>query len=307
MIREVLLPYARAHLTIDHVAYTEWAIEQARPRTLNPRSTSNTISAASFSSRRSLLYPWQTRRLSFCPLTPDKEHFLSTAGAVRVEERTMLAPPSPYTADERLRELHRPMSLVLTQRARRETPKLGYGKALLSIPRTTSSLRACIVLEAVAEEVIADPPPPDHHDILDVRYKLDTGSQKEIRSLVQSALRSSDGQPNDPYGTPNVSAFLRAESPTCIPTRLESPPLFARAEEAMPKRERTKIGQGGFAIDSVADLAPMFAPVSPEIVEDEDGDPHRQHMQVLDGWVTYAISSPPSYHSDSSRSSNVDE
>lgn len=27
-IRDVLLPYARAHLTIDHVAYTEWAIEQ---------------------------------------------------------------------------------------------------------------------------------------------------------------------------------------------------------------------------------------------------------------------------------------
>jgi len=66
--------------------------------------------------------------------------------------------------------IYRPMTPILTQRARHETPKLGGTGALASIPRSRLSLKTHWVLDFVADEVIVDPPTPDFNDVLFVPY-----------------------------------------------------------------------------------------------------------------------------------------
>ncbi|KAL4070291.1 hypothetical protein J3A83DRAFT_3170224 [Scleroderma citrinum] len=199
------------------------------------------------------------------------------------------------------------MSPILSYRARNETPKIGSGNALASIPRTSLSLKSHIILSLVSDEAIVDPPTPDFHDVLDVRYKLDMASQVKIRSIIQEILKpfhksSSIGD------APRVADFIRSNSPTRCRPPLASPPLFARADRTIQKAEQRKcIKLGHSAMDCVADIAPMLKHAQVEVIEEEEGDIHGQHMQVINEWSTYTISSPPSYHSESTSSSDVDE
>ncbi|KAI6023413.1 hypothetical protein EDC04DRAFT_290364 [Pisolithus marmoratus] len=173
----------------------------------------------------------------------------------------------------------------------RETPKLGCTGALASVPRTTPSLQSHLILRPVADEVIVDPPTPDMNDVLDIRYKLDAASQANIRGILQAIFKPRE----DATDGSNVANFLRSESPTHQISPLESPPLFARDR-----------GTNNRPAQKHENIVPTFEHATEQVIE-EEGSLHGQHMEVVNGWCAYVVSSPPSIHSDSSSNNDVDQ
>ncbi|KAI6124281.1 hypothetical protein EV401DRAFT_2158564 [Pisolithus croceorrhizus] len=312
-IRDILLPYARAHLTTDHVQYTEQGMEQILLDTLA------TIPLADATSFLLPTDPFEAlaKHLNSLDSTPFQERWSAPQGAIELvrdvfppltelkSEMCCLEPQNDLC--DNLHELYRPLTPVLTQRSRRETPKLGCTGALASIPRTTSSLQSHLILRPVAEEVIIDPPTPEMSDVLDVRYKLDAASQKNIRSLLQEIYKPRSHATDGPH----VANFLRSESPTSQISLLDSPPLFARdsVTNSRPTRTHESICERASDVDFAADddAGPTLERATEQIIEEEEGGLHDQHMQVVNGWCAYVVSSPPSYHSDSSSNNGVDE
>ena len=151
-------------------------------------------------------------------------------------------------------------------------------------------------------------------------------SRLKIRSLVQEVLQPTRNN-SSTDDAPRVVDFLRSISPTRYPARLESPPLFPRVGRTVHKAEHSKdISLNGPAMNRIADIAPMVKSASAEVIEEEEGDMLGHHMQVVNGWcalavcfshcdidnrfaftATHTISSPPSYHRNSSPSSDVNE
>ncbi|KAI6161331.1 hypothetical protein EDD17DRAFT_698078 [Pisolithus thermaeus] len=297
-IRDILLPYARAHLTTDHVQYTEQGVEQILLDTLA------TIPLADATSFLLPTDPFEAlaKRLNSLDSTPFQERWSAPQGAIELvrdvfppltelkSEMCCLEPQNDLC--DNLHELYRPLTPVLTQRSRHETPKLGCTGALASIPRTTSSLQSHLILRPVAEEVIIDSPTPEMSDVLDVRYKLDAASQTNIRSLLQEIYKPRSHATDGPH----VANFLGSESPTIQISLLDSPPLF--------RRDR---GTNSRLIRTHENICPTLERATVQIIEEEEGGLHDQHMQVVNGWCAYVVSSPPSYHSDSSSNGGIDE
>ncbi|KAI6003453.1 hypothetical protein F5J12DRAFT_913681 [Pisolithus orientalis] len=297
-IRDILLPYARAHLTTDYVEYTEQGVEQILLETL---------ASVPLADATSFLLPTDpfealAKHLDSLDLTPYQERWSVPQGAIelirdvfpplaelRSEKCCLELQNDPY---DKLSELYRPMSPVLTQRARRETPKLGCTGVLASIPRTRSSLQGHLILKPVPDEVITELPTPDINDVLDVRYKMDAATQANVRFLLQAISKphenASDGL--------HVANFLRSESPTRQISLLDSPPLFPR-DSGTDNQLTRKHGN----------ILPTLEHAAEQVIEEEEGGLHGQHMEVVNGWCAYVVSSPPSYHSDSSSNNDVDE
>ncbi|KIO05581.1 hypothetical protein M404DRAFT_25301, partial [Pisolithus tinctorius Marx 270] len=199
------------------------------------------------------------------------------------------------------------MSPVLTQLARHKTPKLGCTGALASTPRTRSSLQDHLILKPVADEVITELPTPDINEVLDVRYKMDAATQANIRSLLQAISKphekASDGL--------HVANFLRSESPTRHIFPLDSPPLFPRdsGTDNQLARKHENICEKTPGLNCAADdaIVPTLEPAAEQVIEEEEGGLHGQHMEVVNGWCAYVVSSPLSYRSDSLSDNDVDE
>ncbi|KAG6326324.1 hypothetical protein ID866_12765 [Astraeus odoratus] len=91
MIREVLLPYARAHLTIDHVAYTQWAIEQL---------LLGALTFVPMADATSFLLPTDPfdvliRHLDSLNLKPYDERLISSNDAIQLIRSIFCPPPAP--------------------------------------------------------------------------------------------------------------------------------------------------------------------------------------------------------------------
>ncbi|KAI6024329.1 hypothetical protein EDC04DRAFT_279028 [Pisolithus marmoratus] len=135
-IRDILLPYARARLTTDHVQYTEQGVEQILLETLD---------AIPLADATSFLLPTDpfealAKHSDSVDCTPYRERWPAPEGAIelvrdvflsftklRTESCRIQRETDPY---DNLSKLYRPMSPVLTRQARRETPKLGCTGAL---------------------------------------------------------------------------------------------------------------------------------------------------------------------------------
>ncbi|KIJ22163.1 hypothetical protein PAXINDRAFT_152388 [Paxillus involutus ATCC 200175] len=213
---------------------------------------------------------------------------------------------------ERLSGLCRPMSPILTNRARRETPKLGGTKARASVPRTKSVLTAFLDLKPVFVDTGEEVPAPATDDVLDLRCKLDSSTRAEVRPFLQSIIAPpSRGRSRDRFDdTPNVDAFLQCDSPSRCPPGLDSPPLFPRI--ARPGHagatNHTKSGIGErINVEHVSAIAPMVKYAPPEFIESEVGDINGHHMEVVNGWTTLTFSSPPLPSLHGSDLSEVDE
>lgn len=312
-IREVLLPYARAHLTVDHVLYTQRAVEELLLQVL---VCVPMIDATSF------LLPTDPFDALTCYLNsskprPFEEQLFADRDAVDFIKNTFLPPPPLWklitercwhTEDceyKSLSEIHRPMSPILTQYAMRETPRIGDKKALATISQTMLSLQP--FLKLVRDEVVADPPLPESHEILDLRCQVETSSN-ELRSFLQSVFESatSDECMGNFTNIPKAASFLKSESPARRPSRVESPPLFVFTDRRIRGNRYTNGDQGSLCVKTAADVVPLLKRVSAEVME-EEGNLNEQSMEVVDGWTTYKISSPPSYHRRSSSCSDVDE
>ncbi|KAI6119775.1 hypothetical protein EDD16DRAFT_1519346 [Pisolithus croceorrhizus] len=283
-IRDILLPYARAHLTTDHVQYTEQGVEQILLDTLA------TIPLADATSFLLPTDPFEAlaKRLNSLDSTPFQERWSAPQGAIELVRDVF--PP--------LTELKSEMCCLEPQNDL---------CALASIPRTTSSLQSHLILRPVAEEVIIDSPTPEMSDVLDVRYKLDAASQTNIRSLLQEIYKPRSHATDGPH----VANFLGSESPTIQISLLDSPPLFRRDRGTNSRLIRTheNICETASDVGSAADndAGPTLERATVQIIEEEEGGLHDQHMQVVNGWCAYVVSSPPSYHSDSSSNGGIDE
>ncbi|KAI6140726.1 hypothetical protein BKA82DRAFT_106067, partial [Pisolithus tinctorius] len=250
-------------------------------------------------------------------LTPYQERWSAPQGAIDLirdvfppltglrSEKCSFEPQSdPY---DKLFELYRPMSPVLTQIARHKTPKLGCTGALASIPRTRSSLQDHLILKPVADEVITELPTPDINEVLDVRYRMDEATQANVRSLLQAISKphenASDGL--------HVANFLRSESPTRHISPLDSPPLFPRdsGTDNRLARKHENICEKTPGLNCAADgaIVPTLEPAAEQVIEEEEDGLHGQHMEVVNGWCVYVVSSPLSYRSDSPLDNDVDE
>ncbi|KAF9245706.1 hypothetical protein BU15DRAFT_58684 [Melanogaster broomeanus] len=257
-------------------------------------------------------------------LKPHDEKWATPSEAIRYL-KSFFCPPPParelrsercwHEEDvtyERLSELCRPMSPILTNRARRETPKLGSSMARESIPRTEPTLIAFLGLRSLSIKSVEDLPGPATDDVLDLHFALDSSTRAEVRQFLQSVLAPPTGQRSrDRFDhTPNVDTFLWSGSPPRCRPRLESPPLFPRSTRpghAGVKNNPKSRTMEENNVDHISTIVSMLKHAPPEIIESEDGDINGQHMEVVNGWTTLTLSSPspPSLHS--SASSEVDE
>ncbi|KAF9225360.1 hypothetical protein BS17DRAFT_778498 [Gyrodon lividus] len=319
-IREILLPYARTHLTTNHVIFTERAVENL---------LLHSVDYVPMADATSFLLPTEPfdvliKSLDALDLKPHDERWTAPSETVRSLKGHLFPPPPAcelqsercwHEGDdtyERLSGLCRPMSPVLTNRARRETPKLGSTKARASVPRTESALTALLGLKPVSVDSAKDLPAPATDDVLDLRFKLDSSTRAEVRPFVQSVLAPpTRGKSRGLFGdTPSVDAFLRCDSPPRCPLHLDSPPLFSRIARPGHAGVTNHIRSGikdEINVEYVSAIAPMLKHAPPEFIESEDGDINGHHMEVVNGWTTLTLSSPPPSSLHGSSLSEVDE
>ncbi|KAG1738575.1 hypothetical protein EDD22DRAFT_336529 [Suillus occidentalis] len=192
-------------------------------------------------------------------------------------------------------EIYRPMMPILTNRARRQTPKAGSNALRASLPRTQPALFEHTGIKSVAVAQIEDSNVLNLEEVLNIRPTIDTITRTYIISLFKSANAPAPSTETNSY----ITSFLRAGSPPLQNQRPLSPPLFPRSK-ASPVSSRT-----GFtnAKDIVGRLNAIPAPVLEELEDDIDNT----SMSIIDGWAILPISSPPSASPLSSQDTEIDE
>ncbi|KAI9570183.1 hypothetical protein HD554DRAFT_388738 [Boletus coccyginus] len=318
-LREVLLPYARTHLTSGHVAFTEKVVEELLLQTLE---------YVPMADATSFLLPTEPfevlmRSLHSLDPTPPEERWATPSEHLRYLRTFFPPPPHPqdlptekcWLEDDhyvKLSLICRPISPpILSKRARRETPTLGSINSRASVPRTKSALTKFLDLNPVSIQSIEDLPAPPMDDVLDLRLTLDSATGARVRPLLQSVLVPPMRHQSLDFfeDTPGVSEFLKHDSPLRSLPSLDSPPLFPRIAQG----RSTHKGAGSNAKSGVSnpicvsDLASMLHVASPELIDGEDGDINNHHNTVVSGWATLAYSSPPPPSLHSSGGSEVDE
>ncbi|KAI6012813.1 hypothetical protein F5J12DRAFT_781666 [Pisolithus orientalis] len=136
---------------------------------------------------------------------------------------------------------------------------------------------------------------------------MDAATQANVRSLLQAISKphenASDGL--------HVANFLRSESPTRHISPLDSPPLFPRdsGTDNQLARKHEKICERTPGLNCAADgaIVPTLEHAVEQVIEEEEGGLHGQHMEVVNGWCAYVVSSPLPYRSDSPSDNDVDE
>ncbi|KAH0837950.1 hypothetical protein J3R83DRAFT_6185 [Lanmaoa asiatica] len=340
-IREVLLPYARTHLTSDHVAFTEKVVEELLLQTLEY------VPMADATSFLLPIEPFEVLMgsLHSLDLTPPEEKWATPLEHVEYL-RTFFPPPSHprdlrtekcWNEDDyyaKLSLIRRPISSpILSKRARRETPKLGSTNSRAFIPRIHPALTAFLDLKPVSVQSIEDLPTTPVDDVLcgippsinvsrgvdgwttsfcrDLRLKLDSANAARVRLFLQSVLVPSmrEKSVNCFDDTPNVPEFLNHDSPPRRPPSLDSPPLFPRIARGRSAHRGVRNSAKSDVSHPirVSDLASMLQAASPQLIDSEDGDVNNHHMEVVNGWTTLTFSSPPPPSLRSSDGSEADE
>ncbi|KAG1871615.1 hypothetical protein F4604DRAFT_1769066 [Suillus subluteus] len=302
-IRQTFLPYVRKHITRDHVAYTEFKLEQIFTESLDfvpladphalvlPPDPLDTLAGSlknldlSFDERLTTDGDTVRRLKSLLKTIVGEGRELRSEACWREEDHM-------YT---RIAEIYRPMTPILTNRARKQTPKAGTNALRASLPRTWPAQLEHTGVKSVVVAQIEDSDVPNLEEVLNVRPTIESTTRTYILSLFKSANPPAQStETND-----NVTSFLRVDSPPLQIQRPLSPPLFPRSK-ASPGSLWTGIVN---AKDIVGRLNAVRAPVLEELEDDVDN----VNMSIVDGWNVLPISSPPSASPLSSQDTEIDE
>ncbi|KAG1783349.1 hypothetical protein EV702DRAFT_958741 [Suillus placidus] len=308
-IRQTFLPYVRKHITRDHVAYTEFKLEQIFTESLDfvPLADPHALVLPPD--------PLDTLARSLKDLDLSFDERLATDGdTVRKLKsllKTIVSEGRELRSDACWREedhmcplqIYRPMTPIITNRARKQTPKAGSNALRASLPRTQPALFEHIGVKSVVVAHIEESDVPNLEEVLNVRPTIETITRSYILSLFKSANPPAQSTETNVH----VTSFLRANSPSLQIQRPLSPPLFPRSK-ASPGSLGTGIAN---AKDIVGRLNAVPAPVLAELEDDIDN----VSMSIVDGWGTLTakcvavlpISSPPSVSPLSSQDTEIDE
>ncbi|KAG1846225.1 hypothetical protein DFJ58DRAFT_799542 [Suillus subalutaceus] len=302
-IRQTFLPYVRKHITRDHVAYTEFKLEQIFTESLDfvpladphalvlPPDPLDTLAGSlknldlSFDERLTTDGDTVRRLKSLLKTIVGEGRELRSEACWREEDHM-------YT---RIAEIYRPMTPILTNRARKQTPKAGTNALRASLPRTWPAQLDHTGVKSVVVPPIEDSDVPNLEEVLDVRPTIESTTRTYILSLFKSA--NPPAQSTETNG--HITSFLRVDSPPLQIQRPLSPPLFPRSK-ASPDSLWTSIAN---AKDIVDRLKAVRAPVLEELEDDVDN----VNMSIVDGWNVLPISSPPSASPLSSQDTEIDE
>ncbi|KAG1813861.1 uncharacterized protein BJ212DRAFT_1364133 [Suillus subaureus] len=302
-IRQTFLPYVRKHITRDHVSYTEFKLEQIFTESLDfapladphalvlPPDPLDTLAG----SLKNLDLSFDER------LTTDGDTIRKLKSSLKtiVGEGRELRSEACWREEDhmyaRVAEIYRPMTPILTNRARKQTPKAGANALRASLPRTWPAQFEHTGVKSVVVAQIEDSDVPNLEEVLNVRPTIESTTRTHILSLFKLANPPAQSTETNSH----VTSFLRADSPPHQIQRPLSPPLFPRSK-ASPGSLWTGIAN---AKDIVGRLTAVPAPVLEELEDDVD----RVNMSIVDGWTVLPISSPPSASPLSSQDTEIDE
>ncbi|RDB14589.1 hypothetical protein Hypma_016464 [Hypsizygus marmoreus] len=336
-IRHLLLDYVHCHLTTDYVQYTQLAVSEASLCTIpvhDPRSL--TLPTDPFTTLYTLLG---------IPNLPQHDEKLTTTHDARLLLKDVITSFKGTPKSERLvwsnaddsdEEFYR-IEPILTRRAVRETPVLG-GR-----PSKKAGVDVKSYSMFMASHSVALTPVPVHavqepevkiQQVLDVTYQLREAEHTAVRTLLKSVSSMCRPPPPLPQqaGEYNHRRLYLPPSMHAVPPRIATPPpdsppllpIFPRKAPVYLKRKHSGTsGKDGkrlreLELDSMADL-PHFiaAPQTPEpaplskLLEEEATDASntiaQQNMVIVDGWQTYATSSPSTLSTASSGDDEIDQ
>ncbi|KAG1730675.1 uncharacterized protein EDB91DRAFT_1252534 [Suillus paluster] len=302
-IRQTFLPYVRKHITRDHVAYTEFKIEQIFTESLD---------FVPLADPHALVLPPDpldalAKYLEDLDLSVD-ERYTTDGETVRklkltlktiVGEGRELRSETCWQEDDymytHLADIYRPMTPILTNRARKQTPKPGSNVLRASLPRSQPALFEHIGVKSIIVEKIEEPDVPNLEEVLNLRPTIDTTTRSYMLSLFKSANPPAQSTETNVH----VNAFLRANSPPLQIRRPFSPPLFPRS--------RASSGSLGTGIANAKDIVDRLNTDPVPVLEELEDDIDEVNMTIVDGWAILPISSPPSASPLSSQDTEIDE
>lgn len=173
------------------------------------------------------------------------------------------------------------MTPILTNRARKQTPKAGLNALRASLPRTQPALFEHIGIKSVAVAQIEDSDVLNLEEVLNIRPTIDAITRTSIISLFKSANAPALSTETNSH----ITSFLRADSPPLRIQRPLSPPLFPRSKSS-PVSSGTGITN---AKDIVGRLNAVPAPVLEELEDNIDNT----SMSIIDGWGKCVVSLAP--------------
>ncbi|TFK80491.1 hypothetical protein K466DRAFT_636921 [Polyporus arcularius HHB13444] len=208
--------------------------------------------------------------------------------------------------DHEILQLQRPLSPVLTARARLETPRAG--KSALPLPQTDGELlRSCKIAKV---EVIPLPDPSVRtDDALGNKLTIDPATHRDVVTLIQS-IPAMSARPQTSARRP-YEDFLRAESPPIDDPEPAMLPLFPRDQRLGRGHKEPQQGAESFCTSMAAALGRSESWIVPvQVKEEEDEDIANEHLVLVSGWQAFKTpSSPltPGTPSLADTSSDIDE
>ncbi|KAL4251505.1 hypothetical protein ABKN59_005052 [Abortiporus biennis] len=293
-IRELLLDYALTYLTTNYVTYTQNSVTDVLSDCLKPVSTADPTALAlqpTLHDAISNFVEAHAHKLQsydeVLVLTPETMDYIKSA-----LKHSKGPPPSlrcwdcESTLFAAKFDLHRPMSPILTAKARRETPSFGSGRDRLDNMCSSSTKRMItkFKMQSIEPEEFAEIPPMDLNDVLDLRLPVESDVHLSTMQLIQSIPRNTR---NVTPATENslTEEFIRLDSPPLDTIGLDSPPIFSR--------DRKPGGSTGLQTKlDISKICEMIPHKTLE-VEDDMEDLYKEHMVVVNGWQCYEAPSSP--------------
>ncbi|KAI0094483.1 hypothetical protein BDY19DRAFT_22568 [Irpex rosettiformis] len=300
-IRTLLLDYALSHLTENYVDHTEAFVSQVLVPTLGVLPTSDPTLPILEPS----LYDQLNSSLKIGRLPAYNEKWSTDSQSLSLIKYNFAAtrqsqdvPSSACWREDTFSPMERISSLVLSRKARKETPKLGSN----SVSAHTFSSLADLIdkhrLPQIQDEAIEEKTNLLMNDVLGHRIALDAGIHTELHNLLKSTLNLAPNR-----GTSSSSAhnshcenFVRSISPPIDLPESLTPPVFA--QESM-------FGTGVAALDirdrgvrKFERIKSMILPQAlpqKDIVDDDPSseDCYMRDMSIANGWHTFPAPSSP--------------
>ncbi|KAI9068681.1 hypothetical protein FKP32DRAFT_1641905 [Trametes sanguinea] len=318
-IHSLLSQYALAHLATDHLLWTEDVVTEALSKCLH------TIPATDSTAVALPIDPFEllNRRWGIANLDPYeeiwkvsgmqvvqylKQHLSNKPGQASIADRQWEDNEDEDDVCEAL-ALVRPMSPILTARARRETPALGKGKHGAKIPQSNKQISQILPIAKVNDGV-PNEPEVTMADALALKLHIDTETHREVTTLIKAVPTLAKSSQITPSRF--VEEFLRAETPPPDFPELEPLPVFSRRDRLGRDADKGLPIPGGADPSLIpATMSHLVTSVlsSVPMQDEEEEDMAEEHLVIVNGWQSYRSSSPLSAGTPSlgGSSSAVDE
>ncbi|KAI0363531.1 hypothetical protein BV20DRAFT_1007236 [Pilatotrama ljubarskyi] len=322
-IHSLLSHYARKHLATDHVAWTEEEVANHLSECLRIIPTTDpTAVALPLDPFEVLSRQWALSKLD---LYEEKWSLGGVADSIAYLKKHITALARQADAAEKhWREdtdaaydgflLERPMSPVLSARARQQTPTVGKGAYIAKLPQSwTQMLHWQSWAPNKAKEVKLEEVSVNADDILGNKLVMEAETHRSVLTLLQAvpALAKAP-KPSECHHVHHVDDFLRASSPPLVNPELETLPIFPRTEGPYrnPLSKYTMSNTPGLPVklEKLSQLSQaLLSPV--QMREEDEEDLAEEHLVIVDGWQAYRTSSPMTAGTPSlaDSSSEVDE